>query len=94
MTWHMGISEIPGKPFAVINTDGSIAGCHASREAASLQLSTLLVNGVDPDVPLPTLKDGRVSTAPNGGAAEAPQKPASTRELPPVMYTTPTSQAW
>lgn len=47
MPWHIGKSEAcpSSKPFAVIkDTDGSVAGCHATKEAADKQIAALYAN--------------------------------------------------
>lgn len=82
MGWFIATSNLPDKPFAVIDGDGSVAGCHASREAASLQMSTLnLVGQGDPE---PTVQ------------AAAPAEDAPVRREPPptVAYSTSTTLAW
>jgi hypothetical protein len=79
--WHVASSSScpAAKPFAVIKTsDGSVAGCHPTREAANAQLAALYAseNGI-----------GHQSSGSAVGQAVPWQDPA-------VAYTTPMTQVW
>lgn len=76
---------MPGRPFAVVDAEGSIAGCHSSRESASIQMIGLNVSG-----PGEAVAPAAASSAASQPVVEAP----AGRPDMPVMYTTPKSAAW
>jgi hypothetical protein len=91
MAWHLALSEdMPGKPYAVVdNTDGSIAGYHPSRESASIQMSTLYVNGRGDE------KYPKATTHTPVQPAPEPATPESfIRNDAPVAYSTSKTLAW
>ncbi len=85
MAWHIVPADMPGKPFAVIDGNGQVAGCHPSRFEAVRQMSALNVSESldlgDTSVPEPRQK-----------AEEA--KPEPRHEPPPVSYSTSHTSAW
>lgn len=102
MGWHLAISNMPDKPYAVISNKGAIAGCHASRASASLQMTQLNLDGAtDADV-----EAARASEAPKKSEPEQEENcdemaSADERGLgkapsrqPSISYSTPTTMMW
>ncbi len=85
MGWFIAVSDMPGRPFAVIDGQGQVAGCHSSREAASLQMTTLNVNGVEPIGADPPPKPKAPAPVP---------EPAPSRREEPISYSTGHTVMW
>lgn len=86
MAYQIVDSDIPGKPYAVIDTGSrAVMGCHATREAASIQMSTLHVNGAEQPTPTPR----RAAPTP----PPEPELPAR-REEPPIAYSPSRTVMW
>jgi hypothetical protein len=84
MPWFLATSDMPGRPFAVIDGEGLLAGCHSTREAASLQMVTLNQHGLEPAQPEPP----KPAPKPDGPTVREPPPP------PPVMYSMPATVGW
>jgi hypothetical protein len=107
-SWHLAVSDLPGRPFAVIDGEGAVAGCHATRASAVMQMTQLNMEGLSAaDVAaigegasggkVPDLKPGKKDSAPKSGTPGSGQ-PAIGKQVPwqapPIAYTTPTTQTW
>ncbi len=104
MPWHVGTaSNCPSdRPYAVLKTsDGSVAGCHSSRESANAQMAALYSSeedgighqpsGVKTDLPDRGEREPAPYAIPSGRVAIGEQVPW---QNPPIAYTTPSSQVW
>jgi hypothetical protein len=79
------MSDMSGRPFAVVNGLGELAGCHATRAAAVIQMTMLNVHDADTLEASAEEKSAVVVEAPVLGKPYNP---------PPIPYTTPTTQTW
>jgi hypothetical protein len=101
--WHLGSADnCPSDmPVAVIKTaDGSVAGCHSTREDANAQMAVLYASedgighqpsGVETDLPDCAADDPSPYAISSGQVAMGEQV---LWQNPPIAFTTPTSQVW
>ena len=92
MAWHLRVSDMPGRPFAVVDGNGEVAGCHATREAASIQMSTLNVHENVADAPSKEPITGPTGTVVDGRLA--PRREPTPRREEPVAYRPSKTIAW
>ncbi len=65
MAYQIVDSDLPGRPYAVIDTaNQTVMGCHSTRAAASIQMSTLYVNGPNDEAPPPPARAAAPPPAP------------------------------
>lgn len=88
--WHLGISDMPGRPYAVVDGEGQLAGCHSSREAATIQMTALNMDGI---TSVEEIEPSAARSAPPKKVAP-PEPPRAPRKRDPVAFSTPTTLAW
>lgn len=92
MGWYLATSDIPERPFAVIDGKGSVAGCHPSRQLAMLQATALNSYGADPEADADAVAAEVKRATPKVETVEAEEKPK--RQPTPVAFSRSQTQAW
>lgn len=87
MAWHLAISDMPGRPYAVIDGHGQLAGCHSTRALAVMQMTQLNMDGIE-------VVEGAEVPAPVGVTPSEEVKTSVPWVAPPIAYTTPRTVAW
>lgn len=85
MSWFISTSDMPGRPYAVHNGKGEIAGCHQNRQMAYLQMTALNENGSEM-APEPEVEPKRAVTK--------DEKPKQKPLEPIVAFSRSQTQAW